>query len=186
MYKINGYASAIAMLLHEVGSQVAKASTHASSLSNSSSAFRTPSKSGGSSSPDQQPIPRPTSPTFPSATRLHAKMRDYHSSLLSFSKRLLETSFNATPVMNNILLCTCCRAAFTNLAALLSLGGKFNKRDVGVFFGLWQTSVQHAKKGRKNFEVRLPEWLLAPLPVPSLSLTRPFLLVASLATSACP
>jgi hypothetical protein len=82
-------------------------------------------------------------------------MRDYHSSLLSFSKRLLETSFNATPTMNSILLCTCCRAAFTNLAALLSLGGKFNKRNVGVFFGLWQTSVQHAKDGRKDFEVRI-------------------------------
>ena len=49
-------------------------------------------------------------------------------------------------------MCTCARAAYTNLAALLSLGPAFAKKHVGTFFSLWQKSVEHAKKGRPNFE----------------------------------
>lgn len=45
-----------------------------------------------------------------------------------------------------------CRAAYTNISALLSLGPSFSKKHIGKFFSLWQTSVENAKKGREDFE----------------------------------
>ena len=139
------------MLIHEIGSQVAHANSSYDGAGSppDSAVFRTPSKSDFGTANFYPYDEKSSSSTAPPKDRLNAKMRDYHESILTFSQRLLKSNFNASSSLNSILLCTCARAGFLNLSALLSLGPTFNKRHIGTFFGLWQESVQQAKSGKK-------------------------------------
>ncbi|GMH75493.1 hypothetical protein TL16_g06779 [Triparma laevis f. inornata] len=141
MYKINGYATAVAMLLQEIGGKVQEEISNPNkSNSNSNDVF------------DDKPFHPP----------LSKKLKGYYETILTFSSQLLDKQFNAElskltrcfaeKSINNTLMCTCTRAAYTNISALLSLGPAFSKKHIGKFFGLWQTSVEHAKKGRPEFE----------------------------------
>ena len=83
MYKINGYATSIAMLLQEIGGKVSSE------------------------------IPPSASPAVFESKTFHPplgnKLKGYYETILTFSKQLLDKQFNAEKSINNTLMCTCTR-----------------------------------------------------------------------------